>query len=182
MKTRSVFRIENADIPYTMIYNALLQDKRMSWEERGLLADLLSRKDDYEISVSGIAKMDRESKGRNKIYSLLEVPILLGYIEKGEEQNLGGKFKTVVYRVYGLPRENRALIDGEHNKPSVSQSGTRTCLNPEHEPCLNRIHNKTNKKKTTKAMESGGGGGNRRGENAALTSTDETCNLEGNEP
>jgi len=86
----------------------MLQDRRLSWEQRGMLADLLSRPVDFEVNVAGLMKLG--GRGRDKVHSLLKEPIALGYIEKCEERSADGKFARTVYRVYSLPRDMRERV------------------------------------------------------------------------
>jgi hypothetical protein len=101
----------------------ILQDSRLTWEERGMLCDLLSRPEDFDVNVSGLAKLGNRS--RDKVYALLKKPIELGYVVKvdGAKTGAGGRFDAITYEVYSLPREVREQI-----KPvldTVSETSTR---------------------------------------------------------
>lgn len=161
---RSIFRI-CGDLPFAVLPTKLLQDRRLTWEERGMLVDLLSRREDYEVNVSGLAKMS--GHGRAKIYKLTQKAIELGYIRKLEavsSPRSDGKFDTVVYQVFSLDAETRAkfsaVFDSDtrsndtvcdsDTRDAVFDSDTGTCTKIEQGPCSKIEHKKNNKQKKEK--------------------------------
>jgi hypothetical protein len=115
--SQTIFRNCGSGLPFTTLPNQLLQDQRLTWEERGMLCDLLSRPDNFDVNVSGLAVLGKRS--RDKIYSLLKNPVALGYIEKEEPRSERGAFDGVVYNVYSLCKETREKLSGSLSVLSI---------------------------------------------------------------
>lgn len=98
---RTIFR-SNPEHGYTKISNAMLQDTRLSYESRGLLAELLSRPDDWEITVVSIVKGG--GAGRDKVYRLFAELEKFGYARANQSRGDGGKFAKHQYNVTDDPK------------------------------------------------------------------------------
>lgn len=91
----------NVQKKYTILNNETLRDPRLSLEAVGLWARLLSRPDDWEISVQELKKSC--SCGENKIYKLLNELIGLGYVYRSQKRKVKnnksvfGKFEYIVF-------------------------------------------------------------------------------------
>lgn len=94
---------KNADHPFTQIRRAVFEDKRLSWEARGLLAYLLVKPDDWQINISNL--INEGSSGRDKTYRILGELIGHGYIDRTEERN-DGKIAGYQYTLYEDPADN----------------------------------------------------------------------------
>jgi hypothetical protein len=91
----------NKENKYTIINNRSLWDSTLSFGAVGLWARLLSRPDDWEISV---VELQRSSKtGRDKIYRLLNELIEKGYVIRQQTRSTGkhaqqfGKFEYLIF-------------------------------------------------------------------------------------
>ena len=132
-------------MPFTVLPNRFLQDEKLTWEERGMLSDLLSRKEDFEVNVSGLAKLG--GKTRAKIYKLLERPIALGYVVKKELEERAA-FEAVLYEVYSLCAEDReklaeAFKELAQKKIRSNRNPVATCIKIIHTmnlPCIQIVH------------------------------------------
>lgn len=93
---------------YTMIARAALQDERLSFAARGLLAYLLSKPDDWEVQVADIARQGNGAKGRpmgrDKAYSLLNELKEAGYVARHKHRNEAGQWEWTPYYVFEAPQ------------------------------------------------------------------------------
>jgi hypothetical protein len=101
IKPQTVFRAQRAARDFTTLSNALLQDRRLSHETRGLLCELLSRPLDWEITVRGIIATG--PSGRDKVYRMIAEAEACGYIRKGQERDEGGRMGRQFYIVSDAP-------------------------------------------------------------------------------
>lgn len=91
----------NVQKKYTILNNETLRDPKLSLEAVGLWARLLSRPDDWEISVQELKKSC--GCGENKIYKLLNELIGLGYVYRSQtrkmknKKSVFGKFEYIVF-------------------------------------------------------------------------------------
>jgi hypothetical protein len=92
----------NPETGYTKISNALLQDSRISYETRGLIVELLSRPDDWEITVTNIIKSS--PAGRDKVYRMLQEAEKFGHLAGRQARGFDGKMQKQRYAVSDDPR------------------------------------------------------------------------------
>jgi len=86
---------------YFIVSHILINDKRLSWEARGLLIYLLSKPDDWTVNVKYLIK--GSPAGRDKVYRILSELIVYGYIERNIRRNKHGKICGYTYFVYEMP-------------------------------------------------------------------------------
>ena len=86
--------------PFVQIDKSALQDSRLSWKSRGLLAYLLSLPDDWEIYVKELT--NHSTDGRDSTTTAMNELIKLGYIIR-ERKTEKGKFKGFNYLVSDIP-------------------------------------------------------------------------------
>lgn len=128
-----VRKVYKHDEHFTIIDNAVLRDRRLSFRARGLLAYLLSLPDDWRISVDRIATDETSDEGRDAMRTAMRQLVECGYVRRVRERVEGGKFRTVVY-VNERPddpnplstsptTDNQASVDqASVNRASVDQS------------------------------------------------------------
>ena len=75
-----IIRVEHRRDPYVVIDRRPLEDERLSWAARGLLAYLLAKPDDWELRVSDLRR--RGDLGRDGVHRLLKQLQTLGYIRR----------------------------------------------------------------------------------------------------
>ena len=73
----------------------------MALKAVGLLSKLLSNADGYEVSIGGLAAAGKD--GRDAIRSGLNELMALGYVERTEQQRIGGKFTAGDYLIREVP-------------------------------------------------------------------------------
>lgn len=105
---QSIIR-SNPETGFTKISNALLQDKRISYETRGLLAELLSRPDDWEITVLSIVKSG--PAGRDKVYRMIKEAEKFGHLGVRRDRRDDGTLLKQRYMVSDDPRLLAAALE-----------------------------------------------------------------------
>jgi hypothetical protein len=123
--TQTVFRTAG-DKSYTRINNRLLQDQTLSRRTKGLLVELLSHSENYDICAEGIYKVGRE--GRDQVWSMLREAQEKGFIDCVVIRDDNGRILRHVYRVTDDPqaliestaREIDALMNGATHGNSVN--------------------------------------------------------------
>lgn len=94
----SIIRIHKRT-QYISINQASLSDMSMSWEAKGLHAYLLSRPDDWRVSVAHLVKHNRHA-GRDKIYRMLSELIQHGYAQRIVIRTRSGRISRYDYEVF----------------------------------------------------------------------------------
>jgi hypothetical protein len=122
---QTIFR-SNPEHGYTKLSNAMLQDSRLSYDTRGLLGELLSRPDDWEITVISIVK--RGGAGRDKVYRMFKELHALGYAKVDQDRNDGGKFEKQRYWVTDDPQFMIAQTARELDKLIPLPENTETVV------------------------------------------------------
>jgi hypothetical protein len=106
----SIVRAPRPAYGFLILRNEVSNDKRLSWAARGLLVYLLSKPDDWNVSVAQLINETKESDnplGRDGVYKILKQLIDAGYVKKIETKNKG-QFSGIDYIVSD---------DCEHHEP-----------------------------------------------------------------
>lgn len=110
--------------PYFVVSRATAQDRRLSYEARGLLAYLLSKPGDWELRVEELAldkKRGEGKAGRDKIYAILDELAVLNYVRKSRKYQDGdGKWRWTPYEVFEEPQPDL----GSSEKPDTVKPNT----------------------------------------------------------
>lgn len=97
----SMFRTQkNAENPFTMVDNRMVNDDRLSFGAKGVLLYLLSKKDDWTPILVDIEK--HNSRKEHYVRSAVKELIDYGYIERKRIREKG-KFIGTQYTVYECP-------------------------------------------------------------------------------
>lgn len=115
---------------FTVLQNGMLRDPRLSLKAKGLLAMLLGLPDNWQFSVSGLAKIC--GTGKDAIRSALAEMEGAGYLDREQAHARGGKFGGNVYVVHEVSRlplsENPTTVEecGQplSGKPSTDKPST----------------------------------------------------------
>ena len=86
---------------YVIVDQAAVEDTRLSWAARGLLAYLLSRPDDWKVLVNDLKK--RGNLGRDGIYGLLRELRQAGYARFERNRDTQGRMRGGTYIVSEIP-------------------------------------------------------------------------------
>ena len=98
---------------FTTIANDLLQDRRLSWKAKGLMAYVLSLPDDWQFSIDGLAVFSSDGKTvvRNALNELKE----FGYLTVSKitpKDSKKGRFEYV-YEFRETPKTRSGFLDVE---------------------------------------------------------------------
>ncbi len=112
---QSIERAErDADNPYRMINKAAMEDKRLSFEARGVLAYILVKPDNWRVHVADLRKSG--NVGRDKVYRIINELMTLGYVTRDVERKEDGTMGDTVYRVTEKPKASTESPPEEHRK------------------------------------------------------------------
>jgi len=94
-----MFRVQkDKSNPYVMLNKEFLNDERLSWKAKGVLAYLLSLPDDWQIYEDEIYKHSKD--GKDSLRSSIKELIEKGYIDRARTRDEKGRLKGYEYRVY----------------------------------------------------------------------------------
>lgn len=97
----AVFRVEKTK-NYTVMANHHLRDKSLSLKAKGLLSLMLSLPEDWDYTLSGLARINVEGKDavRTAVVELEQA----GYIQRRQRIDKAGKFSSNEYITFGSAR------------------------------------------------------------------------------
>ncbi|MCK2122148.1 hypothetical protein [Pseudomonas sp. PNPG3] len=91
---------------FAVISSGCIEDKRLSWDARGMLIYLLSKQDDWIVQIKDLINQTKEClgvrAGRDKVYKLLKELRCAGYLWR-DFSRCGGTFAGVEYVVSEEP-------------------------------------------------------------------------------
>lgn len=96
---------------FTIVHNRIFEHGILSFGAMGFLCFLLSKPDNWAVSVPACAKVTqgtRRASGRDAIYGLLDELIAAGYIDRNDLRDEGGKRTGVEYLVHDAPIGRRS--------------------------------------------------------------------------
>ena len=108
----TIIRAKRPDQKFVIIRNEVLQDERLSFRARGILANILSRPDNWRCSAWDLATEGRE--GRRAILTALTELEDFGYLKRLKSQDELGHWKTESF-VYDTPVDES--VDNSVDKP-----------------------------------------------------------------
>jgi hypothetical protein len=110
---------------WTVIDNRILEDERLSWDARGLLAFLLSKPDKWNVNVT---HLEGQSKaGRSKVRRILRELSEAGYLEYRKARGKGGLFGGTEIIIHETPPRVHFS-----DSPSNRHSDKRALVNTEY--------------------------------------------------
>lgn len=132
-----IVKITRRETPFAMVNKAILEDTRLSWKAKGIMAYLLSRPDSWQVVSEDIT--NRSTDGRESVLAGMNELREFGYAhlkqDRDEKGLIGGKF-WVVYEEPTPPcantvppktgfsdcRENRTTVKPIVGKPASSNN------------------------------------------------------------
>ena len=106
----SIVRVKKRDHPFVQIDKRCLEDSRLSWKTKGILAYLLSRPDDWVVRFEQLQTVSKD--GKSSIRSAFKELSELGYCERVPKQVIDEDGRSVLmgseYVVYELPDAGRS--------------------------------------------------------------------------
>lgn len=132
----AVFRVEKSK-NYTVMSNHHLKNSELSLRAKGLLSQILSLPEDWDYTIAGLAKINKE--GKDAVRAAIQELEKAGYIERRQTMDAGGKFSGNEYVVYECPQSDPPLsgfpttVSPTTEKPSTGKPLTEnpTQLNKE---------------------------------------------------
>lgn len=102
---------------FVIVDQTAVEDERLSWAARGLLAYLLSRPDDWKVLVNDLRK--RGNLGRDGIYGLLRELRGAGYVRFERNRDAQGRMRGGTYIVSEEPAPHPGLPDTVEPDPAA---------------------------------------------------------------
>lgn len=102
-RLNEVIRVKKRPSRYVMIDKTFLEDDRLSFKAKGILAYLLSKPDNWKVIVGDLVK--RSKDGRDSVYTGLKELKECGYYEKNPIRNENGTIVRYESIVFEVPKE-----------------------------------------------------------------------------
>ncbi|MFI2611471.1 hypothetical protein [Kitasatospora sp. NPDC018619] len=118
---------------FTVLPNGLLQDRRLSYTARGLLADLLSRPDGWR--EDGRQMADSSPQGRGAVRRALKELAGAGYYRVDRVRMPDGTIRSEAH-VFDTPQPRPAAEPPDSGEGGTGRPVTPPVKNPEKEPTL----------------------------------------------
>lgn len=147
----AVFRVEKSK-DYTVMSNHHLRNSDLSLRAKGLLSQILSLPDDWDYTIAGLAKINKE--GKDAVRAAVQELEQAGYIERRQKMDAGGKFSSNEYVVYESPRSASPLsgfpttVLPTTEKPSTGKPSTEKPLTENPTELNKDKYKKKNKRKS----------------------------------
>lgn len=116
--------IKDKNNPYVMMNKYALEDEKISWKAKGILAYLLSLPDDWKIYESELQNHAKD--GKDSLAAGIKELEQAGYIKKSKIRNLKGQITGTNYEVYEVPTETGKTDIGKtvSGKPDSGKTAT----------------------------------------------------------
>jgi len=124
-RSKTIFRIEKVD-NYTSIHRYSAEDKRLSWEARGVLIFLLVKPDDWQVCLAHL--INSSPAGRDKVRRIIKELMAHNYIVVNKTRGEMGQFSAPEYVVYELPHDG--YFDQLIQKVKRPRTGGRAMVEP----------------------------------------------------
>jgi hypothetical protein len=132
---------------WLVIDKRTVEDARLTWAARGLLAYLLSRPDDWEVLVKDL--INRGNLKRDGIYALLRELRAVGYVRYDPTRDTRGRLRGGTYVVSELPLPDSPDTDSpDTDSPDAAPPDT---AKPDALPTteVNLVNNNYKRKRST---------------------------------
>ena len=112
----AVFRVEK-NSGYTVMSNHHLRNRALSLKAKGLLSQMLSLPEDWDYTLQGLARINRESIDaiRQAIRELEQA----GYIQRSRERDEKGRLRGADYVIFELPQPVPASFSPTLENPTL---------------------------------------------------------------
>ncbi|MEM7478560.1 MAG: hypothetical protein AAF483_26555 [Planctomycetota bacterium] len=97
---------------FSIIDNRAVNDKRLSWEARGMLLYLMSKPDDWTVSFKNLQNQSRA--GRDKVYGIMRELINCGYAKRVRRRSSDGTYGRCDYEISDIPLEESSYGNAGH--------------------------------------------------------------------
>ena len=112
----AVFRVEKHS-GYTVMSHHHLRNRALSLKAKGLLSQMLSLPEDWDYTLQGLARINRESIDaiRQAIRELEQA----GYIQRSRERDEKGRLRGADYVIFELPQPVPASLSPTLENPTL---------------------------------------------------------------
>ena len=143
----AVFRVEK-NSGYTVMSNHHLRNRALSLKAKGLLSQMLSLPEDWDYTLQGLARINRESIDaiRQAIRELEQT----GYIQRSRERDEKGRLRGADYVIFELPQPVPASVSPTLENPTL-ENPTQENPTLENPMQLNKDIQKTDLSKKEKS-------------------------------
>ncbi len=121
----AVFRVERNQ-NYTVMSNYHLRDKSLSLKAKGLLSQILSLPENWDYTLTGLAKINAE--GKDAIRAAIVELERAGYVYRRQTTDKNGKFSTNEYIIREYPTSVQSSLD--EPSPAYPLSENPTAVSP----------------------------------------------------
>ena len=104
---------------YTVMSNHHLLNSALSLKAKGLMSYMLSRPDDWDFTIDGLARLNKE--GTDAIGRILRELEAQGYITRHRVRNKSGQFVDLEYSILERPQDAMAFEMDERQEKDNSQ-------------------------------------------------------------
>ena len=104
----AVFRVERNQ-NYTVMSNYHLRDKNLSLKAKGLLSQILSLPENWDYTLTGLAKINAE--GKDAIRAAIVELERAGYVCRRQTTDKNGKFSANEYIIREYPASVQPLLE-----------------------------------------------------------------------
>ena len=106
-RRQTIFRNVTPAEPYTKLPNVMLRDTRLDLDERGALADILSRPAHWDFSKEHFCQQNRI--GRDRCQRIIRALEKIGYCKRHQDRTPDGKLSSAVYLFSAIPNSFGAV-------------------------------------------------------------------------
>ena len=117
----AVFRVERTQ-NYTVMSNYHLRDRRLSLKAKGLLSLMLSLPEDWDYTLSGLARISLE--GKDAIRAAVVELEQAGYVQRRQTTDKAGKFSSNEYIIREWPNPEKLPPKGPSAADPSSENPT----------------------------------------------------------
>jgi len=98
--SQTIYKMAGKADPFARIPHTMLEDERLSWKAKGILAYLCGKPDGWRTRVTDIVR--HGSDGKHAVWSALKELRMAGYAELSQLRD-GGRFREWVWKVSDSP-------------------------------------------------------------------------------
>lgn len=139
---KTIIKIQKRENPYLQIDKSCVNNEKLSWKAKGMLAYLLSKPDDWQVYLTDLK--NKATDGMRSVSSGIRELEQHHYIEKKKKRNKKGRFEGWEYLVYEQPRCQKGISVRAKTETPKPESGK-----PENGK-QHATNNKDTKKEKTK--------------------------------
>ena len=114
---------------YTVMSNHHLLNPALSLKAKGLMSYMLSRPDDWDFTIDGLARLNKE--GTDAIGRILRELEAQGYIMRNRVRNKSGQFVDLEYSILERPQDmTLADMDEVQDQEGLGDASPTSRLHP----------------------------------------------------